>query len=61
MIELLKFLNSCTPNRAAAYMFFIILILMITFTFFNAILDNILRSIRKKNINKEEKIKDESE
>jgi hypothetical protein len=61
MIELLKFLNSCTPYRAAAYMFFIIFILMITFTFFNAILDTTLSSIRNKIINKEQEKKDEDE
>lgn len=58
MIEYFEFLSSCSSNRAAAYMFFTLLMTYVIFTSINAIIHSILSVIIYKI---DSKFKNESE
>lgn len=45
MIEYFEFLSSCSANRAAAYMFFTLLMTYVIFTSISAIINTILSVI----------------
>ncbi len=48
MIQFFEFLNACSAYRAAAYMFFTLVITSVIFTSVNTIINNILRIIKYK-------------
>lgn len=45
MVYFFEFLNSCTPNRAAAYMFFTLVLSFAILTSINTIISSILNII----------------